>query len=480
MIRLIILIFIIFFQACSPTSGKEIKNFLIPLVQGNGIGPIAIHENLDSLDPEEIPFRENLVNFEWALLYGDHLKLTKDSHLAVDDNGFIYIAADTDGNPFYDNSVHRLITGKKLVLGKYDSQKNEIWTHELENPYVNLDVTGIAVDTKGNAYVTGSSTIKNYFEKSRIEKKQFLFVIKINSEGNLEWIREIGSSNDAYKVNPRTIAVDTLGNSYVVGTSNGPFEGDSVKPESGFITKFDTNGNQVWVKELSALEAKITPTSVAFDKRSGNIYLCGSANNNNIRNDKNPGIGRNDLLVFKYDENGNGQIFARLGFALGSVFGNTITIDPLGNVLVGAYTDVDFASSTIQYNSHNGLIIKYDSSGAQKWIRQFGPSTPLKSTFISEITTDRLGNVFTTGSTNGFIKFNDGPSEGNRDVFVTKHSSSGEVLKLWQWGVQQKTMIGSGIGADFNGNLYATGWTDGELFENRNIGKIDLFLIKFQ
>ncbi len=119
------------------------------MIQGNGIGPIAIHENLDSLDPEEIPFRENLVNFEWALLYGDHLKLTKDSHLAVDDNGFIYIAADTDGNPFYDNSVHRLITGKKLVLGKYDSQKNEIWTHELENPYVNLDVTGIAVDTKG-------------------------------------------------------------------------------------------------------------------------------------------------------------------------------------------------------------------------------------------------------------------------------------------------------------------------------------------
>lgn len=63
---------------------------------------------------------------------------------------------------------------------------------------------------------------------------------------------------------------------------------------------------------------------------------------------------------------------------------------------------------------------------------------------------------------------------------MIKHSPSGEVLKLWQWGVQQKTMVGSGIGIDLNGNLYATGWTDGELFENRNIGKIDIFLIKFQ
>ncbi|EMJ58489.1 putative lipoprotein, partial [Leptospira interrogans serovar Valbuzzi str. Duyster] len=39
MIRLIILIFIIFFQACSPTSGKEIKNFLISLIQGNSSFP---------------------------------------------------------------------------------------------------------------------------------------------------------------------------------------------------------------------------------------------------------------------------------------------------------------------------------------------------------------------------------------------------------------------------------------------------------
>ncbi|EKP03753.1 beta-propeller repeat protein [Leptospira kirschneri str. 2008720114] len=479
MIRLIILIFIIFFYACSPTSNKEIKNFLIPLVQGNGIGPIAIHENLDSLDSEEIPFRENLVNFEWALLYGDHLKLTKDSQLAVDGNGFIYIAADTDGNPFYDSSVNRLIIGKNLVFGKYDSQKNEIWTHQLGNPYVNFDVTGIAVDTKGNAYITGS-IIKNSFEESRIEKKQLLFVIKVNPEGDLEWIRETGSTNDAYKINPGKITVDTLGNSYIVGTSNGPFEGDNIKPENGFITKFDTHGNQIWVKELPGSEAKMTPTSVAFDKRSGNVYLCGSVNNNNIRNDKNSGIGRNDLLIFKYDENGNGQLFARLGFALGSVFGYTITTDALGNILVGAETDVDFASKTIQDNSHNGLIIKYDSSGMQKWIRQFGPSTPLKSTFISEITTDRVGNVFTTGSTNGFIKFNDGPSEGNKDVFVTKHSPSGEVLKLWQWGNQQQTMIGSGIGIDLNGNLYTTGWTDGELFGNPNIGTIDVFLIKFQ
>lgn len=101
------------------------------------------------------------------------------------------------------------------------------------------------------------------------------------------------------------------------------------------------------------------------------------------------------------------------------------------------------------------------------------------------MTTDRIGNVFTTGQTTGLIKFADNtPSEGDYDVFVTKHSPSGETKQVWQWGTVLETMVGSGIGVDFDGNLYTTGWVTRNIFRNifgnEITGDIDTFLLKFK
>ncbi len=247
-LRLTILIFIIFFQACTPTSNQQIVPFLISLLQEKEIGPIALYENLDSLDPES--FRENSVNLEWSLLYGGgpH-KLTKDSTLAVGENGFIYVAADTNSDPLYERFINKVIVGKKLLLRKYNSQKNEIWLNQMGSPSINFDVAGIAVDSKGNAYITGSKS--SSFKGPGSDRNQYLFVFKVNSDGSPNWIKETGPAGGIYEVNPRKITVDTFGNSYIIGTSNGPFGGDSARYGNGFIIKFDTDGNQIWVKQLS-------------------------------------------------------------------------------------------------------------------------------------------------------------------------------------------------------------------------------------
>ncbi|EQA60802.1 SBBP repeat beta-propeller lipoprotein, LipL53 family [Leptospira alexanderi] len=485
MIHLLILFFIFLFQACSPTSDAKTNNsFLIPLVQGNNIGSVAVHGNLDSLDAGEVPLRENSVSLEWASLYGEGPnKITRDSKLAVDEKGFVYVAADIDSDPSYNQLTNKwVVGGKDLILAKYDSQKNIIWRGSASGvPGAKLNVTGIAVDPKGNAYVTGS--IIGSFEYRLGLEKQDMFVIKFNSNGLIEWIKQTGTEDERYEVSPGKITVDTFGNSYIVGTSNGPFGGNSIKRGNGFIVKFDTDGNQVWIEQLSIPEADIIPTGAAFDKVTGNIYISGYGRNANFATNTTPGIGRNDLFILKYDSNGNRQFFAQLGVPLKSVFGNAITVDRFGNVLVGGYSNADFGSRPDE-TSHLGIIVKYDSSGVQQWIRQFGPPADQKSTIINEITTDRAGNVFTTGQTNGFIKFNDGPSEGDRDIFVTKHSSSGEVQQLWQWGMFRETMVGSGIGTDFDGNLYTTGWITHNIFHNifgkEVTGAMDIFLIKFR
>ncbi|EMF82925.1 beta-propeller repeat protein [Leptospira weilii serovar Topaz str. LT2116] len=484
MIHLLVLFFIFLFQACSPTSDAKTNNFfLIPLTQGNSISSVAVHGNLDSLDvEEEVPLRENSVSLEWASLYGSPKKVARNSKLAVDEKGFVYVVADIDSDPFYCEWANRLCVSKNIILAKYDSEKNAIWMTPISGILdTDLNVTGIAVDPKGNAYVTGS--IIGSIERIPVRESQDMFVIKFNSNGIVEWIKQIGNDDKKYGVSPGKITVDTFGNSYIVGTSNGPFGGNSIKRGNGFIVKFDTNGNQVWIKQLSIPEADIIPTGVAFDKVTGNIYMSGYGHNANFATNTTPGIGQNDLFILKYDSNGNRQFFAQLGVPLKSIFGNAITVDRFGNVLVGGYSNADFGSGPDE-TSHLGIIVKYDSSGVQQWIRQFGPPTDQKSTMINEITTDRAGNVFTTGQTNGFIKFNVDSSEGDQDVFVTKHSSSGEVQKLWQWGMVRETMIGSGIGIDFDGNLYSTGWVTHNIFDHlfgdEVRGVMDIFLIKFR
>ncbi|MGQ2849872.1 SBBP repeat-containing protein, partial [Leptospira interrogans] len=144
MIRLIILIFIIFFQACSPTSGKEIKNFLIPLVQGNSSfpqnsfasnpeeRPIDLDQNPNILEenaviPEERPlvFGRNPLNLEWATLLEIPSNNTiKTPNIAIDGNGFIYVASDSNANLIGDKLKIGTID---VILKKYDSHQNELW-----------------------------------------------------------------------------------------------------------------------------------------------------------------------------------------------------------------------------------------------------------------------------------------------------------------------------------------------------------------
>ncbi|EMO91203.1 beta-propeller repeat protein [Leptospira noguchii str. 1993005606] len=110
---------------------------------------------------------------------GPH-KLTKDSTLAVGENGFIYVAADTNSDPFYERFINKVIVGKKLLLRKYNSQKNEIWLNQMGSLSINFDVAGIAVDSKGNTYITGSKSSSVNELDSDLNK--YLFLFKVNSQ----------------------------------------------------------------------------------------------------------------------------------------------------------------------------------------------------------------------------------------------------------------------------------------------------------
>ncbi|WP_061248736.1 SBBP repeat beta-propeller lipoprotein, LipL53 family [Leptospira alstonii] len=491
MIRFLILLFILFLQACSPTSDTKTNNYswTFLLFQENGDPGFRENknenenenENLDFfVSQNSILFRENLGNLDWTLMIGSPSVLTMRPKLAIDGGGSIYIAADIDAgidrDPLQDEPQNNSIKGiRDLVLGKYDSQKKTIWAKQVGAPGATLNVSGLAVDRNGNAYVTGS--IVGVFEDVPVGGKKDLFLVKFAPDGSLVWKKQTGPSGRNYDVSPEKIAVDTFGNSYIVGTSDGPFGGSAEKHGNGFIIKFDTDGNQLWVKQLSIRDAAIFPMGVAFDKVTGRIYMVGYGNAN-FETESFPGIGYNNFFILKYDGDGNGQFFAQLGVASKRMGAYSVAVDLSGNVFAGGTSDANFDPEAVG-SGFLGTLVKYNSSGVQQWVRQFGPFVGRKNTVIQAMATDKVGNVFTTGWSNGNIMDEGDNSIGSADVFLTKYDPFGQNEWKRQIGTAGVRMSGNGIEIDLEGNLYCAGWTTGAVNEIPVTGNRDLFLMKF-
>ena len=143
---------------------------------------------------------------------------------------------------------------------KYNTNGIELWVRRSAGP-VNVfthDIpTALAVDSAGNAYVTGRSFGS-------------FATVKYDTSGTELWVRryKLGS----YNANGAdALTVDAFGNVYVAGSSVASFVGG----ESGAaIIKYNTDGDEVWVYTYSGPNNLITGArSVAIDT-VGNVYVA--------------------------------------------------------------------------------------------------------------------------------------------------------------------------------------------------------------
>jgi hypothetical protein len=105
------------------------------------------------------------------------------------------------------------------------------------------------------------------------------------------------------------------------------------------------------------------------------------------------------------------------------------------------------------------------------WISQLGTSDFEEAFSVSA---DGLGNVYISGYTTGHL---DQPPAGGDDLFLSKLDGSGNVLWTRQFGTAAAERSQS-ISADGLGNVYASGYTVGNLV-SPNLGFEDALVIKF-
>lgn len=212
------------------------------------------------------------------------------------------------------------------------------------------------------------------------------------------------------------------------------------------------------------------PYTLATDK-AGNVYLSGYTEGN-LGATKQASLA--DAWVAKYSPNGNQLWIQQFAPASGANTANGLSVDNDGNVyLSGVGARMTELGATLPITD-DYWVAKYDTNGNRLWLQQFGDPNVLAYDESYGLTIDRQGNVYATGWTTGNLA---GTNAGLYDIFLSKQSNDGSLEWSRQFGSEDFEWSWSAA-TDSDNNIYLTGWTLGDL-GGKNAGSYDAWLTKF-
>jgi len=399
--------------------------------------------------------------------------------IAVDSSGSAYVTGHSDATNFptkspiqgsnagYDDVFVTKInaSGSALVYSTYlgGSDEDEGWD--------------IAVDTSGNAYVTGHTYSTNFPTKSPIQGSNAggsaAFVTKINASGSaIVYSTYLGGSDEDEGLD---IAVDTSGNAYVTGQTystnfptKSPIQGSNAGGCDAFVTKINTSGSALIYSTYLGGSGHDFGYGISVDS-SGNAYITGYTSSTNFPT-KSPIQGSNaggyDAFVTKINTSGSALIYSTYLGGSGEERGFDIAVDSSGNTYITGYTfSTNFpTASPIQVSNAGGcdaFVAKMNTSGSALIFSTFLGGT--SADIGLDIVVDSSGNSYITGSTysTNFPTASpiQGSNAGDYDAFVTKINTSGSSLVFSTYLGGSDWDEGIGIAVDTSGNAYVTGST---------------------
>jgi hypothetical protein len=210
--------------------------------------------------------------------------------------------------------------------------------------------TGIAVDASGNAYITGQTRSSNFPTVNPLQASNGggiidSFVTKLNASGSALYSTYLGgSSNDLSEA----IAVDTAGNAYITGSTDSsnfptavPLQASNGGSYDAFVTKLNASGSTLLYSTYLGGSNDDHGGGIAVDA-SGNAYIAGPTNSTNF-----PTVnplqasygGSTDTFVAKLNAAGSALLYSTyLGGSINDI-GNDMAIDVAGNVYITGFTD---------------------------------------------------------------------------------------------------------------------------------------------
>ncbi|HMD83784.1 MAG TPA: SBBP repeat-containing protein [Terriglobia bacterium] len=408
--------------------------------------------------------------------------------IAVDSAGNAYVTGYTQSdnfptvNPFQANYHGYGATGDAFVAKLNAAGSALVYSTYLGGN--NLDVGyGIAVDSSGNAYVTGETGSTDFPTLNPIQAINHglygnAFVAKLNASGSaLVYATYLGGS---YSDIAYSIAVDSSENAYVTGqaaspdfpTAN-PLRATKSGYSDAFVAKLNAAGSALVYSTYLGGSSFDIGHGIAVDS-SGNAYVTGETGSSNfptvnpLQATNKSTVGSN-AFVAKLNAAGSALVYSTY---LGGSYednGYGIAVDSSGNAYVTGYNaSHDFptvnaiqATCAICSGSHaDAFVAKLNAAG----------SALVYSTYLGGsiydigygIAVDSSGEAYVTGLTGSTDFPTVDPVQatlvGGGNAYVAEFSAAGSALVY-------STYLGGGsdngyaIAVDPSGNAYVTGFT---------------------
>ena len=352
-----------------------------------------------------------LFNYEWNRTWGT---MTNDEArgIAVDSADNIYVTGHTEAS-------------SDMILVKYDSSGMMKW----DKTYSNSEgAYSIVVDSSDCLYIAGYK-ISNWVD---------IFLGKYNNDGTEQWSRTWGGDDQDYAFG---ITVDSIGNVYVVGTTKsfGASNFDVV------IIKYNNDGIEQWSLTWGGWSID-WGTAIQVDP-SGNIYVAGHTFSF--------GLGRYDMFLKKYDNNGV-ELWNRTWGGINDDYAEDLVLDSSGNIyLIGATNS--FGTNT------DMALVKYDTDGVQQWNRTWGGNDV---DYGNGLILDSSDDLYVVGYTRSY-------GLGNADIYIANFDKQGLLKWNRTWGGINNDYA-YGVSIDSLDDIYFTGATN-----SFGVGEFDILTVKF-
>ena len=413
-----------------------------------------------------------------------------------------------------------------IYLVKFDNTGDMMWKKRIGGPGSDWG-RSLAIDQFDNIYLTGEfvnfadfdgDTLWGYDngQTNYLLQARSGFISKFDTDGNVLWKNQFSGGD---RCRGFGIACDTLGNSYVTGTIKNLTNFDSFVVgeadafEYSFISKYDANGNCVWSNYIDS----------DYDGRGYDIKLinnstlvCTGHFENEFVYDGITVDGTNashsDCYLMQIDSAGN-YIWCITGTGTYKMEGYNMVLDEDKNIyLTGHFSgtmnlsDTAFAldtslvssgegSSTAIINEHsNSFIAKYSVDGDRIWATHLNCKVRDRTSGISLLSDDKL---LISGYTQDTMWYNNDQDT----IFAENGFDTGFILALDRDGnhLWRKTTVTTGsptvmsydaiigntvytIATDNHCNIYAGGMFGGTInldsYSTNIVSGNDIFIAK--
>ena len=333
------------------------------------------------------------------------------------------------------------------MIIKYSSNGETEWAKVIGG--TNDDTISSVAESSDGGYIVGG-----YFESSSIDLGNGIsltnqskstdytdgMIIKYSSNGETEWAKVIGGTND----DTISSVAESSDGGYIVG---GYFKSSSIDlgngislssngSTDGMIIKYSSNGETEWARVIGGTSndyiESVSETTDGGYIVGGYFYSSSIDLGNGISlTNQSKSTDYTDGMIIKYSSNGETEWAKGIG---GTDFDyiNSVSETTDGGYLIGGYFEsrsIDLGNG-ISLSNHaytNGMIIKYGSSGEVEWAKRIGRKD---FTEINSVSETRDGGYIVGGYFTSSIDLENGiwlSNPGSKDGMIIKYGSSGEV-----------------------------------------------------